>query len=450
MRIRRSTELIYTFLMRLLGGIIIIIAISITGCGGSGEDSEEPLATAQIMEPTPISTPTLITSFEETPAIRTVRPHRIDVWIARQFSPQSDIQAGAILSDQIASFQASHPDLDVNVESKPPVGPGGTLDYLRSGGNIAPDVLPDLIMLPSDYLEMAAREGLVYPLDDLLNEEMIDDLFPAARAMSQVEGVTFGYPFALTNLHHFVFDEAAIADELPSTWNELLEVEDAKMAIPGAGDEGAEMVLQFYMAAGGSLSDETDQPRLEVEPLIQALSPFSRGSTRRVLLRQSSDITTVDQAWQFFVDGDVNVVLNEASSYFKDRRFEPDSSPSGVPGFDSALRPFVKGWVWAISTPDPEKQALAVEMLISLSSGINSGEWSLIAGQLPARRSAYSQWPSNDPLTIYLQQASEHAHQFPVEASPKIIEALSDALIEVITLSKSPSSAAEDAAQSIG
>jgi ABC-type glycerol-3-phosphate transport system substrate-binding protein len=248
-------------------------------------------------------------------------------------------------------------------------------------------------------------------------------------------------------LHHLVFDESAIVDELPATWGELLEMEDARIVIPGNSIEGAEMVLQFYLAAEGKLRNESNQPILEVEPLVQALSAFNTASIRRVLLRQSANLTTFIDAWQVFVDGDANIVQTEATTYFRDRRFQPDSSPSSVPGNESALRPFVNGWVWAISTPDFGRQALATQLMSSLASGTNLGEWSLLAGHLPARRSAYSQWPSNDPLTIYLQQASEHAHQFPKDATDQIMDALTTALVDVISLSKSPRSAAEDAVQ---
>jgi ABC-type glycerol-3-phosphate transport system substrate-binding protein len=435
--------------MRFLGGILIIFLISVTGCSRSGEDSGEPLATSELQEPTPIATPTLFSTAVAAVPVGSTLPDNINIWIARQFSPQSDLQAGSILSGQIASFQASHPDLEVNVESKLPTGPGGTLDYLQRGSNIAPGILPDIVMLPSGRLENAALEGLVYPLDNLISQEMIDDLFPAAKAMSQVEGVTYGYPFAFTDLHHLVFDESMIVDELPATWGELLEVEDARIVVPGDSIEGAEMVLQFYLAAEGKLRNESNQPILEVEPLVQALSAFNTASIRRVLLRQSANLNTIADAWQVFVDGDANIVQTEATSYFRDRRTEPDSSPSSVPGNDSALRPFVDGWVWAISTPDFGRQALAAQLMSSLASGTNLGEWSLLAGHLPARRSAYAQWPSNDPLTIYLQQASEHAHQFPKDASDDIMDALTAALVDVISLSKSPRSAATDAVQAI-
>lgn len=448
-KIRLPAELNYTLLMRVLGGMLLVLSILLTGCGLFGGDSEEPILTLEAEEPTPVATPTLMSIPQTTPATGLSSPETITVWIASRFSPQNDPLGGPIMADQITSFLTSHPELTLNVEGKVPTGPGGILSYLRTGSSVAPGIMPDLIMLPSEELDGAASQGLIYPLDGFLDQEMIDDLFPAASAISQFEGGIYGYPFSLTDMHHLVYDGELISDPLPETWNELLEVEDAQFAFPANGMGGAEMVLQLYLAAGGVLTDEANQTVLEVDPLTQALSQFNRGTTRRVILRESANLATVGDAWQLFLDDEANLVQNEASTYLANRQNKPDSDPARVPGFDSALRPFVNGWVWAISTPDPGRQLLASEVLASIASGQNIGEWSMAAGQLPARRSAYDQWPVNIPFTQFYREASEHAHQFPGDANDVIMNALSDAVIQVITLSKSARSAAEEASQSV-
>jgi ABC-type glycerol-3-phosphate transport system substrate-binding protein len=210
------------------------------------------------------------------------------------------------------------------------------------------------------------------------------------------------------------------------------------------------MALQLYLAAGGALTDEANQPVLEVDPLTQALSQINRGATRRVIERQSANLSTDGEAWELLIDGDANIIQSGANTYLANRLSESEIEPARVPGFDSALRPFVNGWVWAISTPDPARQLLAMELLSSITSSANIGEWSISAGQLPTRRSAYSQWPLNSSLTQFYLQASEHAHQFPEDATDEIMDALNDAVLKMIVLSQSPRSAAEEAAQAVG
>lgn len=448
--IRLLIEFIYTPNMRVLAGILLAFSILVSGCGDSGGESEEPVQTLEAEVPTPAATPT-----EEVEPDSTVEPGllpvtNLNVWMSNQFLGLNDPSGGTVLEEQIASFQSDHPDLTLNIEGKITSGSGGILNYLQAGSGIAPSILPDLILLPSEDLDQAVSRGVIYPLDDLLEQEMIDDLFPASMVIGQVDGTTYGYPFSFTDMHHLVFDGEVITESFPDTWDDMLEVEDANFAFPANGHGGAEMVLQFYLAAGGSLVDEANQPVLEVEPLTQALSQINRGTTRRVILRDSANLTTIDEAWQMHLDGDAVIVQSEASAFLDDIQNKPESIPARVPGYESALRPFVNGWVWAITTDNPARQALAAEMLQTIASAESVGEWTMASGQLPARRSAYTHWPVNDPLTQFYLQASEHAHQFPAEANDQIMEALNNAAVHMINLTRSPRSAAEEAAQSIG
>jgi len=436
--------------MRIQGGLLLLLLLILTGCGASGVDSEEPAATLESDEPTPVATPTLMTIPQSTLISGLFSPTTLNVWIANQFSQVNDPEGGPILADQFSSFQTIHPEISVEVEGKVPTGPGGILSYLQAGSGLASEILPDLVMLPSEEVEYAVSQGLIFPLDAMIDQEMVDDLFPAARIISQVDGATIAYPFAFTDMRHLVFDSESIDEPFPDTWNDLLDIEDAQFAFPARGMDGAEMALQLYLAAGGSLIDEANQPILEVDPLTQALSQINRGATRRVIERQSANLSTDGEAWELLIDGDANIIQSRASTYLANRLSEAEIEPARVPGFDSALRPFVNGWVWAISTPEPARQLLAMELLSSIASGPNIGEWSISAGQLPARRSAYSRWPLNSSLTEFYLQASEHAHQFPEDATDEIMNALNDAVLQMIVLSQSPRSAAEEAAQAVG
>jgi ABC-type glycerol-3-phosphate transport system substrate-binding protein len=160
-------------------------------------------------------------------------------------------------------------------------------------------------------------------------------------------------------------------------------------------------------------------------------------------------MTTFDEAWQLFSDGDAVIVQTEASQYMDERESFPDSLPARIPGYESPLRPLVSGWLWAITTEDPARQKLAAELLTTLASADTVGDWTLASGQLPARRSAYENWQIDDPITEFYLRASEHAYQFPPEANDSILEALNNAAVQMISLSKSPRSAAEEAAQSV-
>ena len=428
----------------------VLISVTVTGCtifeGGVGESP----ATATVSVPTPGSTPTPV-DVEQAQATEVAPPPLVtlNIWFVEEVSPQNDTPDGTILAEQLAAYDTGRLNLTLNVETKSPSGQGGTLSYLRTGRGVAPSVLPDLVVLPTDLLATAAEENLIFSLDELVSQEMRDDLFPAASALSQIDGQVVGYPFVLWNLTHMVSRSEVFGEGTPTTWDEMLEVDDATFIFPGAGIPGAEMVLQLYLTAGGKLTDETGQATLEVEPLVEALSHFTRGRIRGHVPLQSSNMTTFEQSWEAYRSDLANVVQTDSEQFLGERGADLDSSAAGLPGSDAQLAPLLRGWAYAVSTPDPERQVLVAELLGWLVEGSNLGEWSLAAMRLPARRSAFEQWPLEDEYIAFLLEELENAQAFPNMADKMIVDALGDALFDVLTLAKTPQAAAEDAAAAL-
>jgi ABC-type glycerol-3-phosphate transport system substrate-binding protein len=430
---------------RYLIGFLILLFLA--GCSlFDGEQAgSEATQTAVATNPPPISTPTLQVTLQVTEPAIAPNPSSLNVWVLGEISTLADTPGGTILAEQLAAFETTHPDITLNVETKAPSGQGGTLSYLRSGRNIAPSILPDLIILPTDSLPTAASEELIYPLDEHLAADAIEDLYPAANELAEVNGSLYGYPFALSNLGHMAYSSSIFTDTVPLTWDEFLNQDDVTFAFPGAGTPGAELALQLYLASGGTIVGEGGQPTLEIEPLANALTHFSRGRELGLLPLENSGYTSLNESWQAFNRGAVNSVQTVESQYNVERFAGLDSSFSGIPGVESPLVPLVKGWAWAISTPDPARQALSAELLNWLVAGPNVGDWSLAAAKLPGRRSAFEQWPVNDPYTIFLGQELERADPYPTAASNAILSVLNTAVFDVLTQEKSPQQAAEDA-----
>jgi hypothetical protein len=416
-----------------------------------GGDQAETLATATVTIPTPGNTPTPEGTVQAQ-ATEEVGPPplvTLNIWFVDEVFPENDTPDGTILAEQLAAFDTGHLNLTLNIENKTPSGQGGTLSYLRTGRGVAPSALPDLIVLPTELLVTAASEDLIYSLDELITTEMKEDLFPAASSLSQAGGQVFGYPFALSNLTHMANRDDTFGELAPATWDELLDADDATFIFPGGGSPGAELALQFYLASGGTLMDDAGQPILEVEPLTAALGHFTRGRIRGLVPLQSSNMTTFDQSWEAYQNGSANTVQTDSEQFLVERGAGPESGFAGLPGIEEPLVPLIKGWAYAISTPDPARQALTAELLGWLTEGANLGEWSLAAMTLPSRRSAFEQWPQEDEYTSYLQEELERAEAFPDSANNTIIAALSEAVFDVLTLAKPPQSAAEDAAASL-
>lgn len=354
-----------------------------------------------------------------------------------------------IFSAQLLAFSSNHPNLETKIEQKPVTGQGGILSYLRTGRDVAPSILPDLVALPTEQMATAFAENLVFPLDDAIDPALFNDLYPAAAAFTQADSQTIGYPFAVTELSHVAYNRNSITSTLPLTWSQVSREVDGQFIFPAAGEHGAMMALQLYMALGGTLTNEAGQPSLQTEPLAQALTLLSEGRNSDFIAIQSSNVSTLEQSWQVFQEGSAALVQTTADQYLQLR--SPDLPPgfAPLPGPERPLTPLVDGWVWAVSTPDPDQKALAVELLSLLVGEPHYGEWSYQSGILPARRQAFEQWPPDDPYTTFIQQELERARPNPVSENNVILTALGDAVFEVVSLSLSPQAAAEAAATAV-
>lgn len=435
-------------MLRYFSLVFLFLLLLLPSCGLRNDAAEQPAVTPTGTTPAPAGTPdpdpTPDTAAQPLPTPRTFT---LTVWTTADISPRSEIPGGDVLTKQLAAFDASHPDVELNVEIKTVTDQGGSLNYLRTGRDVAPDILPDLLLLPSDQLPGAAAAGLIYPLDSLIQQEMIDDLFPAANALGRVDGTLYGYPYVLSDLQHVVYDTNVITGTLPSSWTSLRD-SGHSFVFPADGPKGAELGLQFYLAAGGRLTNDANHPELDVNALTAALENISQARVQGIIVSQSSNVISSEGAWQVFQSGGAEIAPITGAQFLNKRAAGFNSGFGPLPGPEGALVPQLKGSLWAITTADPLQQSLAGELLTWLSSPANLGEWSAESMMLPARRSAFEQWPG-DPYIEFLQGELARGQPFPRTASGTIMAALGRAVSDVVSLAKTAPAAATEAAAAI-
>jgi len=433
--------------------LLLLLTFLLGACNLLPQGDETPAATATASIPTPADTP----AFESPPATPdAIAPVQttitLTVWTTPDIAPRTDLPGGSTMLEQFNAYDQSHPDVDLFIELKTVSDQGGSLSYLRTGRSVAPDVLPDVVLLPVGHLTAAAAEELIFPLEAVLPVDMVDDLYPAAREMVTVNERVVGYPVALSGLKHLVYDRNVITDTLPSTWGELTgRGADETLIYPAAGPAGAEFTLQLYLAAGGSLSTEGGQPVLQTEPLATALTQLNQAVAANFVDPQSGSTVTLEQAWQAFLGGTPNLVETSAGVYLR-QRAEGTSGEfafTPLPGPDGSLGPLVTGWAWTVTTADPVRQALAAELIQWLASPQNLGEWSRQSRMLPARPSAFESWPAGDAYVLFLQRQLEAARPFPAGANSVLLQALSKATADVIVQLATPEAAADEAAAAV-
>ncbi|WP_420631441.1 extracellular solute-binding protein [Candidatus Leptofilum sp.] len=430
--------------------LLILLLLITVGCdlannfNQASPDEIEPSTTAvfpSVATNTPSAETTPDIAIPSTPVTQT-RPS-LRVWLPPEIALATD-EGATILNAQLAAYRSNHPEIDLIVEQKSVSGQSGILNYLRTGQTIAPNILPDLVAVPIDQLSLAQSEELIYPLGNLIEASLLEDLFPAALDMVLEENQVGGYPFVVTELSHLAYNSQLITGTIASQWR-LFAEQPYSFVFPASGNAGGILGLQLYLAAEGTLTNEAGQAALQLGPLTAALEQLFTAENFGLILNQSSNYVTFQETWPLLQAGTASIALTNSEQFLQQRDEDGVFVATAVPGFNQQLTPLVSGWAWAISTADPTQQALAAELLNTLIEGNNLGEWSYASGYLPARQAALAFWPDTDSYTAFARSQLNQAQPLPISPSSNIMTVLNNAVFDVITLAKSPPTAAEEA-----
>ena len=415
----------------------------LTGCtllGGDEADPAETLtpaptqfANTEVGAATPSSVEANPSSSQET--------INLIIWTIPEISPRSEVPGGSQLAEQLNAYDIDNAQVNLEVLYKSTSGQGSILSYLRAGRGVADGILPDIVLLPTEQLAAAAEQQLIFPMDDLLPADALTDLYPAALDLATVGGRLMGYPFAINSLAHLVYRSNVITGTLPTSWTGLVET-DADFVFPAAGPAGGAFALQLYLNNNGSLVNDAGQTSLQREQLIETLQQLEDGRQSGLILFQSGSTSTLAEAWDLYASNTANINLTTADDFLVRRRNGDDSNFAPIPGPNGTLDPLIKGWVWAVSTADPARQAQAIELISWLTNANNLGGWSQQSGILPASRTALASW-EGDPYLTFLAEQLERAAPYPVQADTTMIDALTTAIFDLISLAVSPQEAAD-------
>jgi ABC-type glycerol-3-phosphate transport system substrate-binding protein len=432
--------------------LLIPFLMLLAACDVLSTMSGEPPATPS-PEPTAVRVTIQPEIINATPQVQTPVPPitQLRVWIPPEIGARTDAGAQE-LSSQLREFEAENGNLSIIVEQKPVEGAGGILSYLRSGQQVAPLILPDLIALPTSILNESGVRELVFPLDNLMDMDRLADIYPAPAADVLRSNQVYGYPFATSGLTHLVYDPAIVTGTVPLRWTQFISDTNHTLVLPADSREGAMFGLQFYLAEGGSLTNEAGQPDLQVEPLTRALQQISLNKAN---LLQSQQMKTLEEAWQYHQLGLSEFVWTGADFFLGQRggsAANPSVQPQGflpVPGSTGPLVPLVNSWAWAISTPDAARQALAADLVHWLTQSDNLASWSSRSQILPAGREAMAVLADQDNYYLFTSREMERAEVLPISQSSRIFDVLGDAVFQVLTTETSPEILAETAVSAL-
>lgn len=438
--LQRLSSLVY------LGVSLLLLTMAACDFAGNVEQagSLTPTAVSPEADATPapasgVAGSTVLTSTEDSAA-----PPILKIWIPADPPGLADEDADIFVS-KLGAFANSPAEVETIVQEKALSGPGGILSYLRTGRGIADSALPDLVILPADQLPIAAADELVYPLEEFVDRErVLQQLYPAAVEMGQVDGELMGYPFALTNLTHLAYDPTVITQTVPLRWTEFVSTTNPSFAFPASGSsEAATLAFQLYQSLGGELSSESGQPAFMLGPLTNALGLLQSARLEHDFVTVDSlNLSTYHQAWESFRNGSATLLLTTVEAYWQHRSVEPLPTFQPVPGLDTSLTPLVDGWVVVLTATEP-RRPLAADFLQTIVSTPNVAEWSANQALLPANQEALALWIQDDAYLAFLQTQLSVAEPNPLTAEPSLMLALQNGVFEVLSLAKLPNEAAQ-------
>lgn len=418
--------------------LLALLLITVAACGPTDEIPTTVVAT---VPPGVTPTPTL----EPTPTEAVVN---LQMWMPISIAPD-DTADGDVLNAQLEEFDVQHADATIHITPKMERGRGGLLDLLRAASPVASSYLPDVIMLTDGDLAIAAREGLVQPLDALLDPATENDLFEFARSAARIDGIRIGVPLVV-DFNHAVYGSTRF-ETAPLDWSALISDSIPLLFTFANGTSVSDSVMADYNWLGGTIITVEGQPTLDATILTRLLTSYQNAHNANVITLSSLNFASIDDVWNNARRSNFPLSIVRASQFIAARRDGLALSYARVPAMSNGFAPPIgRTWNLALVTRDPRRQELAVRLIEQLSDPENLAAWTQAQGVLPASLSAFDQWVSPDDYIAFVRGELNRAVEPP---SPAAIEAISPAFLtairDVVNDRTTPALAATTAADTI-
>jgi ABC-type glycerol-3-phosphate transport system substrate-binding protein len=317
---------------------------------------------------------------------------RIQIWWPDELYPVDSSEAETILFNQFEDFRQTYRMLDLDVRRKRSAGLGGILTTLRSAVPVAPNALPDLTLMRRSDMLTAATEGLIAPLESWAPPDVLDGLLPGARRLGEINGILYGIPYGLT-IHHVIYRQSVFEEPL-LTFSDVLANEPAYLfpAGPAQGSQVSWTVLLQYRATGGHLVDENGNPMLERDPLLTVFQYYEQGVDQGIFDAGLLNYTQFTSYWTSFVAADVNMISIDTLTYLSQSDTIQNVGFAPIPTADGVPTTSLDGWMWVLTTQDPDRQSQARTFLSWMMRVNQQSLFTEAFGILPSQERAFRLW----------------------------------------------------------
>ncbi len=390
----------------ILSGLALMTALLLGACASPLATPAEPASTAESAVTTIINVsntssqtilaqqavPTATPGPMPTPLSSDTRAD-VSVWWPAEIYPAVDTPAYDVLTAQLDNF-GSTSEMTLQVRQRRLEGPGGIMSTLRTASLVASSALPDLVLLPREDMIVAAEAGLIFPVDGQTPPAIVANLFPQAVKFGMVEETLYGVPYTL-QVQHIVYRET-VFDSPPSSLEAILESGQpfAFTAAPSSGI--SETLLIQYMTSGGRVASDDGRPMLTETALLDTLTFYETAVETGLTGPNALTHQSPANYWDSFLSGAISLVQTDSDTYLKARAQIPSVTAGPIPTAGDKAATTLHGWMWVLTTPDPDRQAQAIDFLAWILRAEHQAEFTEAVGTLPSQRPALRIWEDSN------------------------------------------------------
>lgn len=425
------------FLLLSIGFLIMLIA----SC------NSDPDETVDITQATALPTGEIADDAISAETVITGEEQSLLIW-APSFFIGSDLDEdteNSVLGEVINEFQMENPAVELIVQPKAETGPASLHSYVHSASQVAPQVIPDILLIETQRLWPLVESLNIPPLSPDEIGIHLDTAYPFAQDAVLMQEQVYGIPYAASIIHLVYasedFQEQLSGAGIPKSWPELLLAETTYLfAATGEDRASSDMLLLQYVGAGGQLSSEGTVGNPEA---LTALFNFMAGGTESGLFpAQNREMSEDSAVWEEFVVRQMGMVNVRSEQYLGQYGVLPNTGYATIPTRSGLSATIGRVWAFVILTDEPSKRLLALDLIGSLLQPQIHGLWSQNTHRLPTHIDAFSTWGDEQPYYDFLRQQMDIALAVPNgQAFAKLSQQIQSALLSVLDEELTPAEA---------
>ncbi len=414
-----SSNLIHwlRWLAPLVAGMVLIVA---SGCQTALFTSVKANSSAStVIATAPVRAVKTAATIVTTPTITpTSTPDdsslTLTFWTVEPVSSRAKGELGAFMSKSLQAFERNNPNLEVNLVLKKASGKGGILDFLRTAREVAPSILPDVVIMSATDLNQAYADGLLQTLDNRLDRPIVQDLLPAARRMGTVDDRLVGVPLGL-EMEHTVYNTQTFTTT-PVLWTDVLS-SNAKYLFPAKGINGLvnDVTLSQYLSAGGDFHNDQGTLEIDEQVLEDVLTFYHQTLENKVIDASILEAATPEELWAEYLEGRTDLAQISVRQYLTDGETLSNTAYAPLPVQSNKDTPvaITHSWALVLITNDINRQRAALRLMEWFLSTSNNATWNSLNKSIPSRGAAFQQLAGDDPYWAFLTEQLNTAQPQP-------------------------------------